>query len=129
MHDKICVQFPEELADDMDTSEQDDRIEINVRSDIEPQDLMEYESKELDTNVRQTTDTSMFDRRQKWYLAAARTSKRISGYGLWERWEDVTCVATLRDWRRCRGLLPSRRQVRLLDAGIYVDVECQVEFT
>ena len=55
MHAKICVQFTEELADDMDTSEQDDRIEINVRSDIESQDLMEYESKELDTNVRQTT--------------------------------------------------------------------------
>ena len=49
------VQFPEELADDMDTSEQDDRIEINVRRDIESQDLMERESKELDANVRQTT--------------------------------------------------------------------------
>ena len=49
------VQFPKELADDMDTSEQDDRVGIVVRRDIESQDLMERESKELDANVRQTT--------------------------------------------------------------------------
>ena len=39
----------------MDTSEQDDRVGIVVRRDIESQDLMERESKELDANVRQTT--------------------------------------------------------------------------